>query len=545
MEQFQYIRLRRNWHRTDGTDRRSDWRFCGRCGRSCHQPQPRRCSQWSHDSRSITILCFPGLEDSYLHSARNGLLCHRWRVHQSALGQIGEWLEKARHCQSTISLAIQTTIRTFAVAETSWSWSSYIASFGSLSAEALSQSKRTHCVDLSVGISFRNGVCQTLDYVRARWLIFQFFDSFQCPVTFVPYETAKLQHASINSHRANQGTWCIVKDVFPGTLFGCTNNIHLDNSKDQAQSLLLKCAGIDNTPIEDDLGGLPKTVSVEDSFRRGTVTTRDAVIKAANDVCSRLPVLLHERSLVSNNTLLAYPTTLRLTVRLVIDPNDPSKTSRQPGRSRRRPFETFSKQIPFPGKSFVKIDESQKPELLYQNISGMLRALVLDKPCFDVTRLNLAATNFGDLDTGSGVYHGSPSKQRSLSQTVSFFTQTQHHSQVLSQPQSQPTLKDRKKQVAAASMAEQVAKGPGTKQSPPSVAKYKSVAASASSAGLATEPSWSNKANLHLSDLDPTVLNELPPDVRAEILKSFPPTPFSRKKRTRIDDFFQPVNSKK
>lgn len=323
--------------------------------------------------------------------------------------------------------------------------------------------------------------------------------------------------------------------------------IHLYDSKDQVQTLLLKCAGIDNTPIEDDLGGLPKTVSVEDSFRRGTVTTRDAVTKAANNVCSRLPALLHERSLVSNNTLLAYPTTLRLTVRLVIDPNDPCKTSRQPGRSRRRPFETFSKQIPFPGKTFVKIDESQKPELLYQNISGMLRALVLDKPCFDVTRLNLAATNFGDLDTGSGVHHGSPSKQRILSQTASFFTQTQQHSQVLSQPQSQPTLKDRKRpqQAAAASMDEQVAKEPGKKQFPPSVAKYKSVAASASSASLATKPSWSNKANLQFSDLDPTVLNELPPDVRADILKSFPPTPFSGKKRTRIDDFFQPVNSKK
>ena len=143
------------------------------------------------------------------------------------------------------------------------------------------------------------------------------------------------------------------------------------------------------------------------------MTTREAVLKAAQDVCRRLPLLLAERTSISNNPRLSHPKTLRLTVRLVIV--DPSKMVK-PGR--RRPFETFSKQTPFSGKQLLDMNETdKKANFLYRHMSPMLRALVLDKPSFDVTRLNLAATNFGDLDAGSGDY-SIPSPSLSQKQSV-------------------------------------------------------------------------------------------------------------------------------
>lgn len=306
------------------------------------------------------------------------------------------------------------------------------------------------------------------------------------------------------------------------------------NSKHQAKTLLLKCTGIDNTLVEDDLGGLPKTVSVEDSFRRGTVTTRDAVMKAVKDVCSRLPALLHERYRISNNPLLAHPGTLRLTVRLMIDPDTASRKL-QSTRSRRRPFETFSKQTPFPGKKLLHMKESQKPDFIYQHMLGMLRTLVLDKPSFDVTRLNLAVTNFGDLDAGSGTNHGSPSKQSLLSQTMKL-------TQTVSQSQAEQAFGQKKRFPGSESQMSRstTAHGPYSSLSPLIVARNKPETASLAKTNSSKS---SREANLQFSDIDPAILEELPPDIRAQVLESF--SVVSSRKKSRIEDFFKPVKKKK
>ena len=275
------------------------------------------------------------------------------------------------------------------------------------------------------------------------------------------------------------------------------------HSEDQTRTLLLKCVGIDETPVEDDAGGLPKTVSVENSFQRGTVINRQAVMDAVNDVCRRLPDLLHGRIAISKNPSLAFPTTLRLTVRLLIDPSVSDSKRAQQGR--RRPFETFSRQTTFPGQKLLVMGDSEKPKFLFKEMFPMLRTLVLDRPIFDVTRLNLAVANFHDLRVGSGT-STTPSKQQQtfLSQSASVAKSSQTQPSAFSQ-----TVKSlqspRTEHVSAVS-----------KQS--------------------TQP---DETSLQASDIDPAVLEELPPDIRAQVRRSFAATPASRKKR-RIDDFFLP-----
>eukprot|EP00977_Amphora_coffeiformis_P001541 scaffold296_cov102-Amphora_coffeaeformis.AAC.29 len=275
------------------------------------------------------------------------------------------------------------------------------------------------------------------------------------------------------------------------------------HSQDQARALLLKCVGIDETPVEDDAGGLPKTVSVENSFRRGTVTSREAVVDAANDVCTRLPVLVHERIAISNNPLLAFPTTLRLTVRLLIEPSVSDTKRTQQGR--RRPFETFSRQTAFPGQKLLSMEDSEKPKFLFNEMSPMLRTLVVDRPSFDVTRFNLAVANFHDLEGGSGRL-ATPSKQQQtvLSQPASVAKSSQTQLSVCRQTMI-PSHNPCKGRVSAVA-----------KRIPPP-----------------------DEGSLRASDIDPAVLEELPPDIRAQIRRSFAVTPASRKK-TRIDDFFVP-----
>jgi hypothetical protein len=92
--------------------------------------------------------------------------------------------------------------------------------------------------------------------------------------------------------------------------------------------LLDLCRGIDHTVVVDDEGGPPKTLSVENSFRRGTTTTMTIGVgstlpaqwhdKLLGDLYRRLPRLFDDRTAWSTHPELAYPTTIRLTVRLVV-----------------------------------------------------------------------------------------------------------------------------------------------------------------------------------------------------------------------------------
>jgi hypothetical protein len=226
-------------------------------------------------------------------------------------------------------------------------------------------------------------------------------------------------------------------------------------SEEQARILLQKCQGLDTTRVEDDSGGLAKTVSVENSFRRGTVITQKGVLESAKDVCRRLPDLVQERVSLSHNPDSAYPTTLRLTVRMVDQLSASPPLARD---ERRRPFETTSKQTGLDGKCLMALDDHEKISYLYRRVSPLLKALILDQPCYDLTRLNLAVANFHDLV-------GQP-------------------------PKITP-------------------KGSGRRMD----------------AGV----------DLRGADIDPTVLDELPPYVAAEVRREFMPKTL---KKRRINEFF-------
>lgn len=288
-------------------------------------------------------------------------------------------------------------------------------------------------------------------------------------------------------------------------------------SKTRAHVLRLKCLGIDTTIVKDDNGGLAKTVSVENSFRRGTVKTREAVMDAARDVCRRLPDLLDERASISRNPSMAYATTIRLTVRLVV--KDMSESEMASRGRRRRPFQTFSKQSSFQGKSMLTLKEDEKPSFLFQNILPLLQSLVLGNSSMDVTRLNLAVTNFCDLDcqtamTSSTRSDSSPGMQQSI----------------ISQARASPV-----------------------EASPENVRKPRSQNTPSSCSRRSKNLHEPDEANLRASDIDPAVLEELPAHIRAQIQQNFPAaepmlSPLakrSRKKKTRrIDDFFSTKKAK-
>ena len=139
----------------------------------------------------------------------------------------------------------------------------------------------------------------------------------------------------------------------------------------------------------DDEGGLSKTVSVEDSFRRGTVKMVEGVWAALDMLCLRLPSLIRDRAAWSSNPKLAYPTNIRLTIRLV-----DTKISH-----RRRPFATTSKQCKINGRLLLEANEDSKQSMLLKEWAAPLLKNLIVSTGIDLTRMNLAVTNFVDLDT--------------------------------------------------------------------------------------------------------------------------------------------------
>jgi hypothetical protein len=159
--------------------------------------------------------------------------------------------------------------------------------------------------------------------------------------------------------------------------------------------LLENCRGLDTSEIVDDEGGLSKTVSVEDSFRRGTVQEAEGVWAALDMLCLRLPSLIRDRAAWSPNPKLAYPTNIRLTVRLV-----DAKLSHL-----RRPFATTSKQCKINGRLLLDTNEDSSQSMLLKAWATPLLKNLIVSTGIDLTRMNLAVTNFVDLDT-----HQSPLK---------------------------------------------------------------------------------------------------------------------------------------
>jgi len=163
------------------------------------------------------------------------------------------------------------------------------------------------------------------------------------------------------------------------------------NSDDKCNMLLQRCRGHDSTEIIDDQGNAPKTVSCENSFRRGTVVTSQSVWKELEDLYVRLPRLLKDRREWSQCPAKAYPTTIKLTARVV----DKSLM-----KHKRRPFVTKSKQIPFArGRELLESNDQQhQKEIVKTTIVPLVQSLILDAASdLNVTRLNIAVTNFLDV----------------------------------------------------------------------------------------------------------------------------------------------------
>mmetsp|Transcript_32120 Transcript_32120/g.96247 ORF Transcript_32120/g.96247 Transcript_32120/m.96247 type:complete len:356 (+) Transcript_32120:1304-2371(+) len=265
--------------------------------------------------------------------------------------------------------------------------------------------------------------------------------------------------------------------------------------------LLQRCYGIDPALVVDDDGGLPKTVSVEESFRRGTCTERRLVELALHDLFVRLSKLLDERKLNSVLPNHAYPRSLRVSVRLV----DKSLKVK-------RPFVSSSKQCSFNGNSLLRMnDRDQRVKFLWKVVSPLLGSLLPEGASqpVDLTKLNIAATNFGDVS-----HRPCGEQQQSVSQ---FFAP------IMQVPSKNP-LKTRGEQplehlTATGAVVEKAAKSSvrkkehsfygGKRASAHSILPTKRTAASCG------EGIYSS------SEIDPQVLSELPADIAAEIVESY------------------------
>lgn len=180
-------------------------------------------------------------------------------------------------------------------------------------------------------------------------------------------------------------------------------------ARQRAITLLQNCCGIDESPIVDDDGGLPKTVSVENSFRRGSLCSAEGLQTALEDLCRRLPRLLQDRrqwskSLRPENDSLAYPTTISLTLRKVVD-------SARTRVDSKRPFRTESRQCPLlNGSKLVHTDLSSAQTILRAAsrvlLESFLRTMMNDGG-INVTRVNLSVTNFRDLERMTAPEEGS------------------------------------------------------------------------------------------------------------------------------------------
>ena len=173
-----------------------------------------------------------------------------------------------------------------------------------------------------------------------------------------------------------------------------------------------RCNGIDPIPLEDDGGCEPKAVSVEDSFIRGSIVSDAVARDKLHSLCCHLVHLLRERKVNASDQELAYPETLRLTLRFV----DRSI------RNGRRPFRTISKQITISyGKKLFGDDSNfgdngiSPQDILIQAFNPMLSSLLQkSKQDINVTRMNIAATIFVDI-TSREINGANSSKQHKVS----------------------------------------------------------------------------------------------------------------------------------
>lgn len=282
------------------------------------------------------------------------------------------------------------------------------------------------------------------------------------------------------------------------------------HSEQQCDILLNRCNGIDTVPIVDDDGGLTKTVSVEDSFIRGSITTADLARQKLNLLCNRLLRLLDQRRELSQLPHLSYPRSIRVTVRLV----DTKLVN-----SRRRPFHTVSKQRNFNGKQVLEDDDETKRESILHNIALPILDTLLSGDAgsdINVTRLNLAAISFADIDSGHKSTPNRKTKQKSVS---NYFSSAE---QSISKPPVSSTL----------SVSQSQGKHP-LKRNEGGCTKRSKIERDSDSPLLLQKPSW----------IDPSVFASLPADIAHEVMTHqslhLQSTLAKKKKATGIQSFFK------
>uniref|UniRef100_A0A6U5M9N7 UmuC domain-containing protein n=1 Tax=Corethron hystrix TaxID=216773 RepID=A0A6U5M9N7_9STRA len=167
------------------------------------------------------------------------------------------------------------------------------------------------------------------------------------------------------------------------------------NCEQHASSLIQKCQGIDSRAIIDDEGRVSKTVSVEDSFRRGSIMSRLQIFQALEPILVRLPKLLEERRQNSALPSLAFPNTVRVSMRNLTREDETSEgtakgvcTTRQQKINGQLLMETSN--------------ESERVNILRSAVVPLIHEIldkgrkVNDDIQKNFTRINIAVTNFSD-----------------------------------------------------------------------------------------------------------------------------------------------------
>ena len=277
----------------------------------------------------------------------------------------------------------------------------------------------------------------------------------------------------------------MIKTYFIGVLSKETgthlSSLFAHRSAEQCSVIFDLCKGRDRSVVVDDQGGLQKTLSVENSFKRSSVTTKETTLAAIEELYYRLPRLLKHRTEWSTEKEKSFPTCIRLTVRSV----DPEQNG---NKNQRRPVSTKSKQTYIDGQVLLKnVDAVEKQaSVLRQAIRPLLNSLVFaaSQGCINITRINVALTGFQDV--------AAPSPTKRIANTVS--SQNQHQS-----------------------------------------ATRTKISSPAWTVQTATSTIRQPHSGVHVD-----VLNALPPDIAAEVRSGLHlgPQRTSFQKRTRIDQFF-------
>lgn len=253
-------------------------------------------------------------------------------------------------------------------------------------------------------------------------------------------------------------------------------------------------------PIIDDGGDLSKTVSVEDSFIRGSVLSFASTVAKLQLLYGRLLRLLVQRRDIAAKPHLSYPKAMRVSVRIV---------DRSLEKLGRRPFRTISKQSYFNGKQLMEqTDALEQESTLKTSALLLLNSLLKGSSILDlnVTRLNIAVIAFADIDsslssreTKSLSVETSSSQQKSLS---TYFAQNNNQTlRSTTERNLSPVATKKKRQCFPSSQKE------------PSLKRLKQQSGNEFQANL-------NEKLKVPPGIDPSALASLPSDIVDEVLKN-------------------------